>query len=119
MESCIRFGQRRTGVGGEQISDDVQTLPDVIEDDHVIEKEQARVRNANVLGMGVGNPLRPSCDAITEEADSAAKERRKFFLIVDTQRPQLLIQQADRIGCAPIEAKAAPRIESDERITAE
>ena len=48
----------------------------MIEDDDVIEEQQPRVRNPDIVRMRVGDALAPACDAVSEEADRAAEERR-------------------------------------------
>src|SRR2546427_11091990 len=106
-------------IGSEDVGDDVESLADVIEDDDVVEEEEVCVRDAGVVRMGVGNALGPSGHAVAEEPDRSPEEWRKRFLLIDTERAQLLVQQRCRIGRVAIESNAAARIETDKRIAAD
>src|SRR5437016_7300839 len=86
---------------------------------HVVEEDEPCIGDAGVVGMRIRNPLAPAGDAVAEESDCAAAERREFVFVVDAKRPYLLAQQAGRIGRGAIEAQRATRIEADERVPAE
>src|SRR4029077_18255118 len=91
----------------------------MIEDDHVVEEKEASVGDGGLVRMRVGNALGPSGHAVAEESDRSAEERRKRFLLIDTQRAQLFVQQCRGIWRVAIESNAAPRIETDKRIAAD
>src|SRR6266581_2121789 len=80
----------------------------------IIEEEQTRVGNTEVVWMRIRNALRPPTHAVSEKPDRAPEKRRQLLFVVDAQRAQLLVEQADRIGRAAIESQTAPRIESNE-----
>src|ERR1700732_5388663 len=86
---------------------------------HIIEKDQTRIGNLEVVRMRVRNPLGPSSDAVAEESDRSAEKRLQILFVVDAERPQLLFQQAGGIGSVAIESQAAAGIESDERVATE
>src|SRR5262249_20563448 len=115
VEPRVRRLERRIRIGSEDVGDDVQPLLDVIEDDDVVAKEQPRIGDAAAVAMRVWNPFGPSRDSVTEEADRAAEERRQRRLVADAQRPQLVVEDLRRLASGLVEAKAAPRIEADER----
>ncbi len=67
----------------------------------------------------IGNPLGPGGDVVAEEADRAAEERRQRLFAIDAQRHELFVEDAHGIGDRCVEAQAAARIETDERVAAE
>ena len=91
----------------------------MVEDDDVVEEDEPRVGDAEVVGMRVGDPLRPAGHAVAEEADRAAEERRELLLAVDAQRAELGVEKAGRVGGLLVEAEAAARLEADEGVAAE
>ena len=91
----------------------------MIEDDDVVEKEEARVGDAVFVRMRIGNALAPAGRAVAKETDGAAEEGRQRGLAVDAERSQLIVQHAYGIACQLIEAQAAARLEADERVAAD
>src|SRR3954451_20312722 len=99
-----------------EVDDHIEPLLDVIEDDDVVEEEEPRVGDAAVVRMRIRDALAPAGHAVAEEADRTAEKRRQRLLAINAQRAQLAVQYGNGIGRVLVEAQAAPRFESYERV---
>jgi hypothetical protein len=76
----------------------VNGLPDVVEDDHVIEQPERQVRQPAVVLRRVGKPFDVTDGVVAGVADGAADERRQFRQVNDPHRLHLLAQRLKRVG---------------------